>query len=104
MISINKTTHQAAKDIGCNEIDETDKSHGLFVHHFNGKDMLYGIIIPEYSIEAHGTIAHECKHFVNRLFDTKGIKLDIENDEAECYLLKWAVDEVYKAIKKHKIS
>jgi len=48
-----------------------------------------------------GVIAHECKHFVNALFMQRGVELDPENDEPECYMLGWAVDQVCKAIEKH---
>lgn len=47
-----------------------------------------------------GIIAHECKHFVNHLFDERGIYLDTTNDEPECYLLGWAVEKVHDAIEK----
>lgn len=47
----------------------------------------------------HGQIAHECKHLVNRVFSVCGIKLDVENDEPECYFLTWVVNEVYKHLK-----
>ena len=46
-----------------------------------------------------GTIAHECKHIVNFIFEARGIKLDLDNDEAECYLLEWLVDKIYSIIK-----
>lgn len=44
----------------------------------------------------HGIIAHECKHAVNILFKECKIKLDVDNDEIECYFLTWVVDFVYK--------
>lgn len=34
-----------------------------------------------------GTICHEAKHAVNMIFQDKGLTLDPNNDEAECYLL-----------------
>jgi len=46
-----------------------------------------------------GTIAHECKHIVNYIFDARGIKLDTDNDEPECYLLGWLVDKICSIIK-----
>jgi len=46
-----------------------------------------------------GCIAHECKHMVNIIFRERGVELDIENDETECYLLEWLVDKIYSIIK-----
>ena len=48
---------------------------------------------------SHGHVAHECKHLVNSAFRWCGIKLDNDNDEAECYFLTYVVNEVYKHIK-----
>lgn len=45
-----------------------------------------------------GAIAHEAKHFINRLFKLRGVKLSRTNDEAECYLLTWAVDQIHNFI------
>ena len=46
-----------------------------------------------------GGIVHECKHMVNIIFRARGVELDIENDETECYLLEWLVDKIYLIIK-----
>ena len=45
-----------------------------------------------------GMIAHECKHAVNLIFANIKYQLDETNDEVECYLLQWLIDEVYKKI------
>lgn len=42
-----------------------------------------------------GVIAHEAKHAVNNLFTQIRMGLDPYNDEAECYLLGWYVDELH---------
>lgn len=47
-----------------------------------------------------GIIAHEAKHVVNDIFRTTGVKLDIDNDEAECYLLGWVVNRIHEEITK----
>ena len=49
-----------------------------------------------------GSIAHEAKHVVNNIFRQRGIELDLNNDEPECYLLGWVVDQICKYIKKKK--
>lgn len=45
---------------------------------------------------SHGEIAHECKHMVNFIFRARGVILDIEEDEHECYFLGYLVDRIYK--------
>lgn len=46
-----------------------------------------------------GIIAHEAKHAVNYILSDIGQKLDNDNDEMECYLLNWVVDELHKYLK-----
>ena len=46
-----------------------------------------------------GLIAHEALHAVGFIFEGVNIKMDISNDEHQCYLLQFIVDEVYKTIK-----
>lgn len=43
-----------------------------------------------------GIIAHEAKHLVNNIFIEICHELDRYNDEPECYLLGWIVDEIHK--------
>ena len=50
-----------------------------------------------------GIVAHECKHLLNNLFRHVGMRLDVDNDEAECYLLGWMVDTVNDLREKHEI-
>lgn len=45
-----------------------------------------------------GQIAHECKHIVNYIFNDRGIKLEIGNDEPECYLLSYLVNKTHEFI------
>lgn len=40
-------------------------------------------------------VAHEACHLVNRIFKDVGIELDLENDENQCYLLGWIVNECH---------
>ncbi len=40
-------------------------------------------------------LAHESKHVVNLIFADRGVLLDTENDEAECYFLEWVFEKVY---------
>jgi len=45
------------------------------------------------------TIAHEAFHITNFVMKRVGIKPDVNNDEAQAYLLSWIVEEVYKQYK-----
>ena len=56
----------------------------------------------EREIEVLATIVHEVKHIVNFIFISNGIKLDLDNDEPECYLLDWIFKEVLKVYLKYK--
>ncbi len=63
---------------------------------------IYGIFINPKRIDDHSLIAHEALHIVGYIFASIKAKMDVDNDEPQCYLLGWVVDEVYKAIKKYK--
>lgn len=41
-------------------------------------------------------VCHETVHAVNRIFDTRGVKLDLLNDEPQAYLSGWVFNECYK--------
>lgn len=44
-------------------------------------------------------IAHECNHIVNLIFKHCYVDLDLENDEAQSYLLGWLVKQCHKFLK-----
>jgi hypothetical protein len=52
---------------------------------------------PEYLVD---TLAHEAVHATNLIFKHGNIKLDVNNDEPQAYLLGWFVGELYKFITK----
>lgn len=66
-----------------------------------GKSHWSIFINPKY-IDEHSVIAHESLHVVGYIFASIKCKMDLDNDEPQCYLLGWVVDEVYKAISKYK--
>lgn len=99
-VVIAKTIKEGGKEIGENIKDGTDDDYAAITLS-NGLHS-YSVIIKEDGLDRFGDIAHECKHFVNFLFIDRGIKLDAENDEPECYMLGWAVDRFHEAIKKHR--
>lgn len=51
-----------------------------------------------------GTIAHEAKHTVNNIFGHIGQDLDINNDEAECYLLGWIVNRIHEKLNDYRLK
>jgi hypothetical protein len=71
-----------------------NKCHDAYV--FRNKTNEY-VYVQKASI-TYGAVAHEAKHLVNYIFSDRGIKLDVENDEAECYLLGWIVNKIHKYI------
>lgn len=46
------------------------------------------------------TISHEALHITSFILKRVGIKPDVENDEAQAYLLSWIVEKVYQEFKK----
>lgn len=46
-----------------------------------------------------GIIAHEALHLIGYIYEDIGAILDVKNDEPQCYLLEWIVDECHKFIK-----
>lgn len=59
----------------------------------------YNIIISE-SGNTPGTIAHECNHMLNSIFETIGYIPTLDNDEMQSYFLGWFVDTVHDFINK----
>lgn len=47
-------------------------------------------------------IAHEALHIVGHIFLDARIKFQHDNDEPQCYLLGWIVDECHKFLKVKK--
>lgn len=65
----------------------------------NGKKEYMVMIKPS---ATPGIIAHEAKHIVNNIFSHIGQDLDVNNDEAECYLLSWIVNRIHEELNKKK--
>lgn len=57
---------------------------------FNQNNTIYILFQPHTELHY---IVHECKHAVNYTFKRVGIQLDVDNDEAECYLLMWIFNQ-----------
>ena len=48
------------------------------------------------------TVAHECLHAVNAIFNARGVKPDFENDELQCYFLEDLMERVVGVLVKHE--
>lgn len=51
-----------------------------------------------------GIIAHESIHIANMILDDIHHDVNATNDEVQCYLTQWVVDEVVKLLNKSKIK
>lgn len=71
------------------EIDITQFDGGILTYNDKCYFLLEEGVSP-------GVIAHEAKHLVNHVFTNIHCELDRYNDEPECYLLGWIVDEIHK--------
>lgn len=47
------------------------------------------------------TISHEITHCVNAICKSRGIKLDPDNDEAQCYLTGWVSKSTCSVLRKY---
>lgn len=50
---------------------------------------------------AKGCIAHEAKHIVNMVFNHVDVRLDVLNDEPECYFLQWVFSKIEEVFDKY---
>lgn len=75
----------------------TDHADACFFRQPN-YNSYYIIAYEKQVIHNHGIIAHEALHFTHGVLDDKVVKPDFENDEVECYLLQWTINQIYKMI------
>lgn len=80
-------------------ISDSEQYEG-FVFEINEGEGIYHIAVRTDTTP--DIVAHECKHLVNMIFKYCHLKLDVDNDEAECYLLEWTVKKVYDVINGNK--
>jgi hypothetical protein len=71
------------------------------LHQKNSKPARYALVFRLEDFTP-GLAAHEAKHLVNYIYKDNYIKLDVDNDEPECYLLSWIVNRVHEAYNKAK--
>lgn len=83
--------------INADKIMSTDPTiSGAFAYAIEEED--HYIIVFTNTVSP-GIIAHECLHIVHMIMESKGFICDLANDEAECYLLGWIVDECFKHVR-----
>ncbi len=94
------------------EIDEIKKVFNINIERFNFSgytesiDKFNVVVLNKKYLKdenfAVGTIAHESFHVTSFIMKRIGIHPDVNNDEAQAYLLSWVVEQVYKEFKKSK--
>lgn len=73
----------------------------VFIHNDITYIAFRWVVIGGVQYPTPGIIAHESKHLTNNIFIDINHRLDLWNDEPECYLLQWIVDTVHDFINKH---
>ncbi len=106
--------HQVLQIIVCDdvekEIDQVNKKYPINTERFDFAGYAEGVdkynlillnkkYLPDEAF-AISTIAHEAFHVTNFISKRVGIKPNVNNDEAQAYLLSWIVEQVYKEFKK----
>lgn len=108
--------HQYIQIIICDdvekEIDQINKKYPANINNLdfsghaegNGKFNLI-VLNKKYLTDeafAISTIAHEAFHVSSFIMKRVGINPDVNNDEAQAYLLSWIIEQVYTEYKKSK--
>jgi hypothetical protein len=70
-----------------------EDKHDACVFDLNGK--IYLAVRPDVTLKI---LVHECVHVVNYIFADCGQKLDVNNDEVQCYLTEFIFDQAYKIL------
>ena len=101
--------------IACDDPDELEKIipswgydyvHGHCFKSEYHQEYAYYIVINPFQKDdrlTKGTIAHECYHCINFICFDKGIELQLNNDEAQAYLMGWLTDKIWDCLIKWKI-
>lgn len=89
--------YENENEVPINSIANKYKNRIGFVNRAENEDIT--IFLNQFHKLSVGEIAHEAKHLVNEIIIDFGGKIDLDNDETECYLLQWVMDELYKLIK-----
>jgi hypothetical protein len=87
-------TKEIEKKYNCGPID----GYSAFV--FENPSSKYFQLVVVMQCNKPSIIAHESVHLANRMFNHVGQDLDIDNDEAQAYLVEWFFDKIYKFLNK----
>jgi len=94
-ICICDTMQSVGEEYGIEDLSESNAK--TMVKTFD--DGKKGYLIA-FKIISPSNIAHECLHFVNMLFEERGISYSLENDEHAAYLLGYVVDKCHEFLYK----
>ena len=97
-IDFNLKVYDSSKEVKKSSIEYPYKDRIGCV--YTKKEQL-NIVLNKYHKLTVGEIAHEVKHLVNEILIYINAQLDLNNDEFECYLLQWVMDEVYNFYEKN---
>ena len=90
-----KDDKKIAKKYG---LEGTETFDGCFFTK-HSKDGHTKYVIAFFGKASPSAIAHEAVHVVNQIFKDRYIKLDIDNDEPQAYLLGWVVEKCHETLK-----
>lgn len=94
------------KIIQVKELGELNKEYDVDLYGLMGAFMYqndsegyasYTLAFPEDVTPS--VIAHESLHLTNQILNDSGVRLDPDNDEPQCYLIGWIVNECHKFLK-----
>ncbi len=86
------------KDVNEKFHTKADENYSAFT--FQDQNGDYSITFP--LDVKNSSICHECCHLTNMIFGHIGMKLDTNNDEAQCYLTGWIFEQVERVFNKYK--
>lgn len=87
--------------------DYDDEYHEIFPHHAvagfatyteSKKHAFHVWAVFTKERICHNTIAHEAVHVLNFIYKSRGIMLDLSNDEPQAYLSGWISEKIYETI------
>jgi DNA-binding transcriptional regulator YiaG len=100
--NISASTFSLILGFSKNTISNIDKFE--FSGYAEGRDKFNLIVLNKKYLPdepfAVSTIAHEALHITSFVMKRVGMHPDVNNDEAQAYLLSWIVEQVYKEFKK----
>jgi len=78
--------------------DTTEMDGFVFEQKDRNENPLYVVVFK--GKPSPGVIAHESLHIVSAIYRDVHADFCLHNEEPQCYLLEWIVDQIHKTIKK----